>query len=85
MASGKAYTYEEMARMVEQIIPGPKISVGPGLLRQAETAEGEQKGALDIRRAQSQLGYQPKYDLYDGLVEYTNALKSKNFSGKPTP
>ena len=80
IASGKAYTYEEMARMVERIIPGPKISVGPGLLRQSATVEGQQKGALDIRRAQSQLGYQPKYDLYDGLVKYTQALKSKGFS-----
>jgi UDP-glucose 4-epimerase len=78
IASGKAYTYDEMARMVEQIIPGPKISVGPGLLRQSTLVEGQQKGALDIRRAQSELGYQPQYDLYDGLVKYTEALKSKS-------
>ena len=77
IASGKAYTYQEMARMVERIIPGPKISVGPGLLRQSKTVEGQQKGALDVQRAQSQLGYRPEYDLYDGLVKYTQALKSK--------
>ena len=69
-----------MAGMIERIIPGPKISVGPGLLKQSAAVEGQQKGALDIRRARSQLGYQPKYDLYDGLVKYTQALKSKGFS-----
>jgi hypothetical protein len=40
-----------MARMVERIVPGPKISVGSGLLNQAASVEGQQKGALDIRRA----------------------------------
>lgn len=40
IASGKAYTFSQMARMVEEIVPGPKISVGPGLMKYSETVEG---------------------------------------------
>jgi len=76
IASGKAYTFKEMARMVEEIIPGPKITVGPGLLKYSETVEGPQKGALSIQRAQSELGYQPKYDLFEGLIKYVESLKA---------
>ena len=70
IASGEAHTYREMARMVEEIIPGPKITVGPGLLKYAENIDAPQKGALDIQRARTELGYQPKYNLYEGLKQY---------------
>ena len=55
IASGKAYTFQEMARMVEEIIPVQKISVGPGLLKYSETVEepegGSQypEGAIGVR------------------------------------
>lgn len=76
IASGKAYTFQEMARMVEEMIPGPKIKVGPGLLKYSETVEGPQKGALNIQRAQSELGYQPNYDLFPGLRKYVESLRA---------
>ena len=76
IASGKAYTFSEMARMVEEIIPGPKITVGPGLLKYYATVEGPQKGALNIQRAQSELGYQPHYDLFPGLINYVESLRA---------
>jgi nucleoside-diphosphate-sugar epimerase len=76
IASGKAYTFSQMARMVEEIVPGPKISVGPGLMKYSETVEGPQKGALNIQRAQSELGYQPQYDLFKGLIKYVESLRA---------
>jgi nucleoside-diphosphate-sugar epimerase len=76
IASGKAYTFNEMARMVEKIIPSPKITVGPGLLKYYKTVEGPQKGALNIQRAQSELGYQPQYDLFEGLMKYVDSLRA---------
>ena len=76
IASGRAYTFKEMARMVEEIIPGPKIIVGPGLLKYYETVEGPQKVALNIQRAQSELGYQPQYDLFKGLIKYVESLRA---------
>jgi UDP-glucose 4-epimerase len=75
IATGKAYTFKDMAHMVEEIIPGAKISVGPGLIKYSEGIDAPQKGALSIQRARSELGYQPKYDLLDGLRMYAEYLK----------
>jgi UDP-glucose 4-epimerase len=76
IAAGKGYTFKEMARMVEKIIPGAEIDVGPGLLKYSEKVDAPQKGALDIQRAQSELGYQPQYGLFEGLEKYADHLRS---------
>lgn len=75
ISSGKAYTFKEMADMVGKIVPGAKISVGPGLLKYADGVCAPQKGALSIRRAQSELGYQPEYDLFEGLQKYADSMR----------
>ena len=75
ISSGKAYTFQEMARMVERIIPGAKITVRPGLLKYADGVDAPQKGALSIRRAQSELGYQPQHDLFEGLKKYADSMR----------
>lgn len=75
ITSGKAYTFREMAQMVEKIIPGAKITVGPGFLKYTEGMDAQRTGALDIRRARSELGYQPRYDLFEGLEKYTDVLR----------
>jgi UDP-glucose 4-epimerase len=77
IASGKAYTFAEMAGMVEQLIPGARITVGPGLLKYSDEVDAPQKGALDIRRAKAELGYEPRYDLPDGLRRYVDSLRSE--------
>ena len=76
IASGQGHTYLEMARWVEEIIPGPKISVGPGLIKFFENLDAPQKGALDIRRAETELGYKPRYGLFDGLKKYADQIKT---------
>jgi nucleoside-diphosphate-sugar epimerase len=80
IASGKGHTLKELARMVEEIIPGPNVTVGPGLLKYAERVDAPQKGALDIRRAQSELGYQPQYNLFEGLKKYADSLRKDGAS-----
>ena len=77
ISSGKAHTFKEMARMVERIIPGAKITVRPGLLKYADRVDAPQKGALSIRRAQSELGYQPRYELLEGLKKYVDDLRQE--------
>jgi UDP-glucose 4-epimerase len=77
IASGKAYTFREMAEMVEEIVPGARISVGPGLLRYADGVDAPQKGALSIQRAQLELGYKPRYDLLEGLKKYADSLREE--------
>ncbi len=76
IASGQGHTYLEMARWVEEIIPGSKISVGPGLIKFSESLDAPQKGALDIKRAQTELGYKPQYGLFEGLKKYADQLKT---------
>ena len=76
IASGQGHTYLEMARWVEEIIPGPKISVGPGLMKFSEDLDAPQKGALDIKRARTELGYKPRYGLFEGLKKYAAQLKT---------
>jgi len=75
ISSGTGHTFEEMARMVEEIVPGVEITVGSGLLEYAEGIDAPQKGALSIKRAQSELGYQPKYHLYNGLAKYADSIR----------
>jgi UDP-glucose 4-epimerase len=75
IASGKAHTFKEMADMIGVIIPGAKIMVGPGLMRYSADVFAPQKGALNIQRAKSELGYAPQYDLFEGLKKYTEFLK----------
>ena len=76
IASGQGHTYLEMARWVEEIIPGSKISVGPGLIKFSENLDAPQKGALDIKRARIELGYMPQYGLFEGLKTYADQLKT---------
>jgi nucleoside-diphosphate-sugar epimerase len=76
IASGHGHTYLEMAHWVEEIIPGPKISVGPGLIKFSEDLDAPQKGALDIKRAEIELGYKPQYGLFEGLKKYAGQLKT---------
>jgi UDP-glucose 4-epimerase len=77
IASGKANTYREMAEMIREIIPGSNITIGPGLIKHTNNLNAPQKGALDIKRATAELGYQPKYGLFEGLKQYVAQLKAK--------
>jgi hypothetical protein len=54
---------------------GEGITVGPNLLKYYETMEGPQKGALNIEWAQSDLGYQPNYAPFQGLMKYVESLR----------
>jgi UDP-glucose 4-epimerase len=77
IASGRAHTFREMAEMVSALIPGAKINVGPGLLKYSREVEAPQKGALNVERAKNELGYQPRYDLKEGLEKYVDFLRKQ--------
>jgi nucleoside-diphosphate-sugar epimerase len=77
IASGEANTYGEMIRMIQDIIPGSRITLGPGLMKHTDHLNAPQKGALDITRAKADLGYRPKYGLFEGLKRYASLLKAK--------
>ncbi len=68
IASGQSWSTAEMVEIVRELIPGADLSVGPGAHWFTDEMVAPRKGALDITRARTVLGYQPKYDLRKGLV-----------------
>ena len=58
-----------MAQVVRDLVPGAQIQVGPGPVEWLPGKPMPVKGALDISRARRELGYEPKYDLKEGLAE----------------
>ena len=67
IATGQAPTIAETAEAVNRAIPGARITVGDAPYRHGGTVSSAAKGALDIRRAQSELGYAPRYDIQAGI------------------
>ena len=77
IASGQATTAAQMIDRVKELVPGAKLSVGPGPYRHGDTVESVKKGALDVSRAKAELGWAPKYDMRAGLEAYLRALQAK--------
>lgn len=75
IASGQATTVAQMIAIVKELVPGARLSVGPGPYRHGDTVESVRKGALDLSRARKELGWTPKYDMRAGLERYLRALK----------
>ena len=70
IASGESRTIAEMVALVKELIPEADLSVGPGPLWYDDRLVVPPKGALDLTRAGTVLGYRPKYDLRQGLAQY---------------
>ncbi|MDR5785409.1 NAD(P)-dependent oxidoreductase [Caballeronia sp. LP003] len=68
VATGVAPTIGDVAEAVNRAIPGARISVGSrGPYKHGGVVLSATKGALDITRARTELGYEPKYDLHRGI------------------
>ena len=74
-ASGEATTVADLVQIVEDLIPGARLSVGPGRYRHGNAVELVEKGALDLSRAREELAWTPKYDIRSGLAEYIRTLR----------
>ncbi len=68
IGSGQSWTTTEMVGIVRELVPGADLSVGPGSHWFTDQMAAPKKGALDITRARTVLGYQPRYDLRQGLA-----------------
>ena len=73
MGRGEAPTLQELIDIVKELVPGEELSVGPGPYTHPGGVPVARKGALDITRARTVLGYAPKYNIRDGLAEYVRA------------
>jgi UDP-glucose 4-epimerase len=70
IASGEGRTIAEMVELVRELIPGAELAVGPGPYWYDARLVAPPKGALDLTRARTVLGYRPQYDLRRGLAAY---------------
>jgi UDP-glucose 4-epimerase len=75
IASGAAVTVAQIVDLVQELVPGAQLSVGPGPYRHGDRVELVRKGALDVSRAAAELDWRPKYDIRAGLAAYTRAVR----------
>lgn len=68
IGSGQSWSTAEMVGILRELIPGADLAVGPGPHWFTDEMVAPKKGALDITRARTVLGYRPKYDLRQGLA-----------------
>jgi len=70
IATGTARSVQEMIALLREIVPGVRISAGPGAIKHPGGIEMPRKGALDSSRAAKVFGYRPRYDLRAGLQAF---------------
>jgi nucleoside-diphosphate-sugar epimerase len=76
VATGEAPSLAEIAAIVRELVPGADISIGPGPYRFVDGTEAVRKGALDITRARTELGYAPRFPIRKGLAAYIEAART---------
>ncbi len=70
LSAGKLFRVSEIVDVIEELIPGAEIKVGPGALEGIEL-----RAALDISLAQSEFGYRPS-PLKESTKDFMNYLTS---------
>jgi nucleoside-diphosphate-sugar epimerase len=76
ISSGNAPSLYEIVDLIKELVPGARLSIGPGQYRFGDRIEVVRKGALDTARARADLGYVPRYDIHRGLAAYIDAQRS---------
>jgi len=74
IAAGQLHTLREVVESLNDIFPRARLSAAPGRFENNIALSGSSRGALDIAKARSILGFQPRYSLTDGLRAYTAFL-----------
>lgn len=77
ISSGKNYRVSEVAELIEKIVPGVEIRVGPGMGRGASLMTTSVRGPLAIDRARRELGFRVQYTLEEGLREFAAWAKKQ--------
>lgn len=75
IGSGSAVTVTQLAAIVSELVPGARLSVGPGRYRHGDLVELVNKGALDVSRAEKEFGWKPKFDIRAGLAAYIDTMR----------
>jgi UDP-glucose 4-epimerase len=70
VASGRAVSLSRIVDIVRDLVPEAELSIGPGNYKFVDGTETVRKGALSIRRAESEFGYRVVYPIEAGLRAY---------------
>lgn len=76
ISRGEGRTLLEAAQIVQRLVPGTQLEV------EGRDTRFPERGAMDITRARTLLGYAPRYSLEEGLKEYFEFLQ-RHASGQP--
>ena len=74
IASDSAPSLGEIAAIVNELVPGARISVGPGSYMHQQGVSAVRKGALATDRARQAIGYMPKFNIRAGLAASLEAV-----------
>jgi nucleoside-diphosphate-sugar epimerase len=74
LATGKQVTLAEVGHAVAKALPGSVVKIGPGFASGAVP-----RAALDIRRIQEEVGFQPAYDVYTGVRLFADYLREGRY------
>ena len=84
IATGAAPTIAYTAAAVNRAIPGARITVGDdGPYKHGGVVLSATKGALDISRAATELGYQPRYDIQRGIEATIAVAREQGAAATP--
>jgi UDP-glucose 4-epimerase len=76
IATGEAASLAEIVAMIKEMAPGADLAIGPGPYKFVDGTEAVRKGALDITRARTELGYEPRFPIKRGLAAYLEATRA---------
>jgi nucleoside-diphosphate-sugar epimerase len=71
IAEGKVTQFEEILKIVKQLLPKCSVEIIPGTKPVSRTQH------LDIARAKKYLGWEPQYTMEQGFSDYINELKKQ--------
>ncbi|HEV8257329.1 MAG TPA: NAD(P)-dependent oxidoreductase [Casimicrobiaceae bacterium] len=75
ISSGEAPSLYEIVDIINELVPGARLSIGPGHYALNDRIRVVRKGALDTSRARAELGYVPRYNIRNGLAAYIEASR----------
>ena len=70
VASGEAVSEHQLAALIQELVPGATIALGPGRREFAPGIRIPLKGALDCSRARTEFGYEARFNARRGLAAY---------------
>lgn len=73
VGTGRITTLHGLAQTLTDRYPRSRIEVGPGL-DPMDLGPGAHYGALDVNRADEELGFRARYDLAGGVADYAETL-----------